>query len=237
MTGGELLVGGGTLTLAVATVWLALEARTTRTGAATAERRRLLRSALAEQLDSLRHWLGANPAHGDPALDRIRRGEPRLTAVEDLLNRADLSPDLAVYLVWILGRIHEEWLYWPTVIAVGGSDGESPADHPVNSGVGTWSRMVDRLQVVAALVAAEAARQGFDELQRTHDAAPWTTVLEGPDRERELRSMTDRAHLGAPTFPSGGAFVAVSPEARDREGAATGLRSRAELSRAAWGGR
>lgn len=236
MTGGELLVGSGTLALAVATVWLALEARTTRTAAATAAQRRLLRSALAEQLDNLRHWFGANPAHGDPSLDRIRRGEPRLAAVQSLLDGAELPPDLAVYLVWILGRIREEWLFWPTVIAVGASDAESPADHPVNSGIGIWSRMVDRLQVVAALVATEATREGFDELKRTHDAAPWTTVLEGPDRERELRSMTDRAHLGAPTFPTEGAFVAISPEARDRAGAATGARSRAELSKAASGG-
>lgn len=231
MSAGELLIGGATLGLAVATVWLAIEARKARTNATIADRRRLLRSAVAEQLDNLRQWQGANPAHGDPALERLRRSEPKLDAAEQLVDQMDLPADLAVFLVWQLGRIREEWMWWTTVIAVGPSSDDSPAAHSSNSGVGAWARMIDRLQVLAVLMAAEASARGFQEIRQMHDAAPWIVVLEGPDRERELRWATDRAHLGAPPFPANQRFAFAAPEARDRAGQATGARQRAALSR------
>ena len=141
--------------------------------------------------------------------------------MQRLVDEADLPADLAVYLVWITGRMRDEWAWWPTVAAVGSSGSLSPADNPVNSGVGKWALMVDRLQVAAALVAGEASRQKFPEIRQAHDAAPWTVVLPGPPGEREQRAATDRARLGAPAFPVGELYVQASPPIRDRAGAAT----------------
>lgn len=144
MTEGELLIGLGTLALALATVWLAFEARKTRTDADKSRRRRLLRSTLAELLDDLRIWTTANPAHGEPALERLRRSEPKLGALDRLIEEVNMPADVAVYLVWLAGRIREEWVWWPHVFAVGSGD-PNPASHPPNSGVGRWALMVDQL--------------------------------------------------------------------------------------------
>lgn len=231
MTLGEFLIGAGTLALAVATVWLASEARKARLQADEAVRRRLLRSALAELLDDLRVWTSANPARGQPALEQLRHAEPALEALGRLVDEVDLPGDVAIYLVWLTGRIREESAWWSTVIAVAPGDPD-PAAHPPDSGVGKWSLLVDRLQVAAALVAGEAARRGYPEIRQLHDAAPWTVVLPGPPRERELRHLTAVTMLGSPAFPAGADFTATSPEARDRAGAATAARQQEDLAAA-----
>lgn len=229
MSIGELLVGLGTLALAVATVALVVEARMSRRDASDGVRRRLFRAAASELLDALRSWQSANPAHGGPALDRLRRSEPKLDAMSLMLDSVDLPPDLAVYLVWLRGRIREEWQYWLTVILVAPSDDPSPVAHAPDSGVGYWSRMVDRLEVAAALIASEADHQGFDEIKRFHDAAPWVVTLEGPPDERLHRAANDQALLGAPRFPAAPRFALATPHARDGAGVATGEAQRATL--------
>ena len=233
MSEGELLIGIATLARAGATVGLVLEARSARTKASDSEQRRLLRSALAEQLDNLRRWRGANPAHGQPALERIRHAEVRLDAADRLLDQADLSADLAVYLVWVIGRIRDEGNEWRVAMGVKASSDVSTAPASAEHVRALWDRMVDRLQVLAALTSAEARRRRFDEIAAVHDAAPWVTVLEGPPGERVMRSVTDRTYLGAPRLPADPAFASVRPEARDAAGAATGARQKADLHEAA----
>jgi hypothetical protein len=98
-----------------------------------------------------------------------------------------------------------------------------------------WRVMVERLQVIAALTAAEARRRGLVEVARLHDIVAWTVVPRRPDRSREMLAISDRMR-GIPPFPADPAFAGVRPEARDLAGAATGARQEQELSDATHSG-
>lgn len=227
---GELLVALGTGALAVATFWLALESHKARAEAKTEAVRGILRAALAEQLDNCRAWFTRDPSRGDASLGALRRAEPNLKSTVVLLESVDLPADLVAYLVWHLGRIREDWDQFANRL-------DKIMPHRSQSGAGvdndsrdTWTLLVDRLQVLAALLAGEARRRGLAEVAAPYDAAPWVTVLERPDRERELRWVTDRAIRGGPAWPADPAFAVAEPSARDRAGAATGARQRDDLA-------
>ena len=221
--------------LAIATFWLAWEARTARQGARADDERRILRTALAEQLDNCRAWTSRDPTRGEPAVRALQGAEPRLAAIAGLVDRLDLQPDLVAYLIWLtsvvadlwsriesaIGRLPESWASNPPTLTLDASTLEELGSD--------WRLMVERLQVAAALTAAEARRRGLDDVASTHDVVPWTVVPERPDRWRELMAL-NAPLSGEPRFPADPAFAAATPAARDRAGAATGARQQAALS-------
>lgn len=221
--------------LATATFWLAWEARKARREARRDDERRILRAALAEQLDNLRAWTSRDPARGAPAIRGLQGAEPRLAAVAALLDRLDLQPDLVAYLIWLTSAVGDHWGRIEGAIgALPAAWGSNPPTMSIDAAATAqlgddWRAMVERLQVLAALAAAEAQRRGLDDIAGPHAAAPWTIVPERPPRWRELMAIAGIPR-GEPPFPSDPAFAGVRPEARDRAGAATGARQQADLA-------
>lgn len=234
VTLGDLIVGGGTMALALATFWLAFEARKARTEAERREHVRLLRAALAEQLDNLRAWVTSDPAQGEPAFRGIQGAEPRLAALGALIDRLDMPSELTAYLIWLLSSIGDQfgridkaledlptrWGSNPPALVFDDDTGPYLADQ--------WPVMVELLQVAAALVAAEARRRKIVDVAELHKVVQWTIVPERQERWRELMAISGIPR-GEPPFPSNPAYAEVQPEARDRAGLATGARQRKSL--------
>jgi hypothetical protein len=227
MTEGELFIGAATLALGAATVWLGLETRWTRNEGRKDVARALLRAALAEQLGNCRDWLIRDPARGEPAIRGLEGSEPRLRAVQALIDGLDLQADLVAYLIWLLPTIGDLWGRIDQLIDRapddwGKPDGIRSLEPQELSELGDlWRAMVERVQVLAALMAGEARRREFLDVASPHDAAPWTVVPQRPERWREYIAISG-IQRGEPRFPADSAFAAIRPEARDRAGAATG---------------
>src|SRR2546426_1833612 len=108
-----------TFALGVATVWLALETRQARVETRNADDRRILRAALAEQLDNCRKWVTHDPARGQPSFEWLRGAAPRLDALQAMIQQLALQADLVPYIVWLIGTLDELWtqvdrtLNWP----------------------------------------------------------------------------------------------------------------------------
>jgi hypothetical protein len=217
-----------TFALGAATVWLGWQTRQARTEARDADEKRVLRAALAEQLDNCRKWVSHDPARGEPSYDWLRGAIPRLDALGAMIQQLALPADLVPYLVWVIGTIDELWaqidrtLNWPV-----GPDGMLVVNEKALPN--EWRVMVERLQVAAALVAGEARRRGFDDVAAPHDLSPWVVPLEWEAGGREMTSMNDAAMRGASPFPSNPAYASAAPGARDNAGARTGQRQRAFL--------
>jgi hypothetical protein len=216
--------------LAVATFWLAWEARKARREARRDEERRILRAALAEQLDNLRAWTSRDPMRGEPAVRGLQGAEPRLASIASLLDRLELQPDLVAYLIWLTSAVGDHWgrIELSLSSAWGGTEAWTGGPSPLNDTLASqltddWRAMVERLQVLAALAAAEARRRGVDDVAAPHDVAPWSIVPQRPPRWRELMAIAG-IQRGEPPFPSDPAFVGVRPAARDRAGDETGAR-------------
>jgi hypothetical protein len=181
------LVTGG---LAIATFWLAWEARAARREARVEEPRRILRTALAEQLDDCRAWASGDPARGQSAIQRLRDAEPRTTGVAAAIHHLDLAPDLLGYLIWLTSAIGQGWGRIDALLEQIWADGIDPVRETQLRD--EWRVMLERLQIRAALTAAEARRRGLGDVAKTHDAVPWTVVPERPERWREsLKTTTD----------------------------------------------
>lgn len=166
-----------------------------------ADARRAIRAALTEQLENARAWFTRDPARGDPALQHaLRDAEPMFADLTALHARIDLPPDLGSLLIWLRGAAKEDYRRFQEILEIAaptkGVGWINPSVH--NEARAVWSMIVDRLQVLAALVASEARRLGLEEVATAYDAAPWVTVLEGPPREREMRWATDCAPPAAP---------------------------------------
>ena len=215
--------------LAAATFWLAWEARKARREARRDDERRILRAALAEQLDNCRAWAASDPARGEPAFRNLQGATPRLVSVAAVIDHLDLPPDVVAYLIWLTSTIGDHWGRIEQQVDLlarlhGGSVDQERASRLTDD----WRAMLERLQVLAALTAAEARRRGLDDVARPHDVVPWTVVPMRPERSRELTAIDEQGR-GAPRFPSDPAFANVRPEARDLAGAATGARQEAAL--------
>lgn len=188
-----------------------------------------VRAALLEQLDNCRAWQGRDPARGEPAWVRLRQAPPRVEAIRLMIDRVNLQPDVAAFLLWQIAAIGE---LWPRI--EGTLDGLARTPNGLSNPAlqallrDLWTVMLERLQVATALVASEAQRRGLRDLALTHDGVAWTAVPERPPTWRRDMAIADR-HAGIPSFPTDSAFVGVTPEARDLAGHATGARQRADL--------
>lgn len=104
-----LILAAATVVLAGGTVWLALEQRQGRVDAVHERIRVALRAALAEQLENGRRWHPRDPNRGDPALQSLRDAGPSFETTTRLLSVVDLPPELAAYLLWLMGDTRRAW--------------------------------------------------------------------------------------------------------------------------------
>jgi hypothetical protein len=224
----SIVVAIATLALGGATVWLGWQTRQARVEAHSTDERRILRAALAEQLNNCRMWVTHDPARGQPSFEWLRGAAPRLHSLQAMIQELELQADLVPYLVWLIGTLDELWtqidrtLNWPV-----GPDGILTVNEERLPD--EWRVMVERLQVAAALVAGEARRRGFDDLAAPHELSPWVIPRAWEERGRELMSTNDIPFRGAPPFPADPAFARAAPAARDEAGAETAERQQAFL--------
>src|SRR5258706_4117526 len=126
----DALVGIGTLALALATVWLALEQRRTRLHAERRRVRTLLRAAVAEQLENMRRLHPRDPSRGQPALIALRDSGPTFDSLRRLVEELDLPPDLAAYLIWLVGDAQQRWSAFRGLLDdLAPIDGSAPVVH------------------------------------------------------------------------------------------------------------
>src|SRR5258706_6167175 len=93
--------------LAIATFWLGWQSREARREARRDDERRILRAAIAEQLGNLRERLARDPARGEPAIRGLADAEPRLAAVQAVLDRLGVPPQLAAHIILLLASAAE----------------------------------------------------------------------------------------------------------------------------------
>ena len=217
MDPGTLLLACATVVLAGATVWLAFDQRRGRIEARHALVRVALRAALGEQLENARRWHPRDPSRGDEALQALRSAAPDFEATTRLLSEVDLPAELAAYLLWVIGDTRRAWDALRALLdSVAPTDGSAPTSHPTNSSVrNDWEVILERLQVAACLLAAEASRRGFGVDAGIVAHVRWELPQVWPERMRALTQVSESTYLEAPPFPSDPAYARCSFAARD----------------------
>ena len=237
MDSGTLVLASATVVLACATVGLALEQRHGRIEAGRARERVALRAALAEQLENARRWHPRDPNRGDEALQALRSAGPNFKATARLHSEIDLPAELAVYLQWLIGDTRRAWDAFRALLdRVAPTDGSVPTVHPTNSDVrNDWELILERFQVVACLLAAEASRRGYGVDAAIVDHVRWELPQVWPERMRALTQVSESTYLEAPPFPSDSAYARCSFGARDAKANELQAAAQASLHRLAEG--
>jgi len=230
MDSGTLVLAFATVVLACATVWLAVEQRRARIEAGHARVRTALRAALGEQLENARRWHARDPSRGNDALQSLRSAGPTFEATARLLSEVDLPAELAAYLLWLIGDTRRAWDTFRALLdRIAPADGSVPTIHPSNSNAGNdWRLILERLQVAACLVAAEASRRGYGVDGAIVDHVRWELPQVWPERMRVLTQVSESTYFEAPPFPSDPAYATCSAGARDLK--ASDLRAAAQSS-------
>src|SRR5258706_1923182 len=155
--------------LAIATFWLGWQSREARREARRDDERRILRAAIAEQLGNLREWLARDPARGEPAIRGLADAEPRLAAVQAVIDRLDVPPELVTYIIWLLATAGEHWGRIERALdALPEAWGQPTGTLAIDSGVleqlgDDWRAVVQRLKVLAVLIAGVDTLDCLDE--------------------------------------------------------------------------
>lgn len=225
-----LILPVATVALAGATVWLALEQRRGRMVAAHERIRVALRAALAEQLENGRRWHRCDPNRGDPALQSLRDAGPIFDITARLLSVVDLPSEFAAYLLWLMGDTRRAWDEIRGLLdRVAPADGSPRPVHPNNSSVrDDWDLILERLQVMACLLAAEASRRGYGVDAAIVDQVRWELPRVWPERMRAMTQVSESTYLEAPSFPSDPAYARCGVGPRD--GKANELSAAAQAS-------
>lgn len=198
------LVALGTLALAGATFKLVRETKQGREEERLERQRVAFRAALVEQLENLRPW----PAVATTFLpvERLLGWAPTFEALSHLLGTVDLPGDLATYLVWAMAMVRED---------NAGFQGQQ-ADAARQD---TDLAILERLQLIACLLAREARQRGFRDIAEAfpQDALwlPWLHPRVWPSGLRATAAQTERIYRFGPGFPQGPAYHGCLPEARD----------------------
>ena len=212
-----LILAAATVVLAGGTVWLALEQRQGRIDAAHQRVRVALRAALAEQLENGRRWHRCDPNRGDAALQSLRVAGPSFDVTTRLLSVVDLPPEFAAYLLWLMGDTRRAWDALRGLLdLVAPADGSVPTVSPNNSNVRSdWKLIIERLQVMSCLLAAEASRRGYDADAAIVDQLRWELPEVWAERMRFSTKLSEVMYLDAPAFPSDPAYAKCGVGQRD----------------------
>lgn len=96
------------------------------------------------------------------------------------------------------------------------ADGSVPTVHPTNSNVrNDWTLILERLQVMACLLAAEASRRGYGADAAIVDQVRWEFPEVWAERTRALTQLSEGTYLEAPPFPSDPAYARCGVGPRD----------------------
>jgi hypothetical protein len=169
------------------------------------------RLALVDLAEECRRWLEADPRR-DANLTVKRLLETRLDLVgmRGFLEFVQLPAEVRRYLIWSISHLrvtNEE--FQQSLHAVAASIGGARVDND------KWWGIVDRLQVMACLLIAEAKRRGQSDIVATFEDDSWFAPLPGADREREIAELQNPARFGAPPWPSDAAYARCAPTQRD----------------------
>jgi hypothetical protein len=220
MDPGTFVLACATAVLAVATVWLALEQRQGRIEAGDARARVALRAALGEQLENARRWHSSDPSRGAEVLQALRSAGPEFEATTRLLSEVDLPAELAAYLLWLVGDTRRAWDTFRALLnRIAPADGSVPTVHPSNSTAqDDWGLILERLQVAACLVAAEASRRGYGVDGAIVDHVRWALPRVWPERMRVGTQVSESTYLriSAKAISPSGVFDHPRSEAAER---------------------
>jgi hypothetical protein len=115
---------------------------------------------------------------------------------------------LAAYLIWLMGDTRNRWDAMRGLLDRVAPPGVPvPPLAPSNSNVRSdWTVILERLQILACLLAAEASRRGFDPDAAIVDHVRWELPQVWPKGERGSVRLTDETYFEAPPFPSDAAY-------------------------------
>jgi hypothetical protein len=192
---------------------MALEVRQGRIESGKSIARVALRGALMEQIENARRLQARD-------LDRLPQDQvhtlgaaaPAWEQTVSLLRSVDLPAELSVYLQWIIGDTSRVWS------GVLRQVGELPDIASAVALKTDWSLVLERVQIVGALCAAELGRRGHRADGLVADKAVWMLPAFWPEG-RAGTQLTEQTYLQAPRFPSDKAYVTASPAARDAHAA------------------
>lgn len=229
-----------TLALAVATFWLGWQARRQvaafREGRAedlAEQRRSAMRAAIAEAVENCRRCLSHEPKTQTADERQIIAKPLDFAALTGLLGSMDLPSDLVAYLIWARGHAQELATDYGRLVdeTWGGVTNNAPAFNQIR---GIWEQQLDILQSVACLLRAHTGGEAILEPASTgFEFRQWLAAREGPPNARgQTYDMILRPRYGAPAFPSSKpAYAVCTPGAKDEEGAAAGLATRAAIAK------
>ena len=184
--------------------------------------RGLFRAALIEQVDSCRHWVD-----GDK-LDGRHHGEALVASeylpfsnVITMMSQVRADELVIERLLWQIDAARTAQAECQKSIKEAESASSWPLDAPWRI---AWLLVLDRIQALALLIAAEATIQIGHSVWPRLEQSPWLEPHTLVTNERVEREENDRAR-GAPPWPTGHAeYTACAPMARDEQ--AVGIHQR-----------
>ena len=176
--------------------------------------RGLFRSALIEQVDSCRHWVDGSK------LDGRHHGEARVASeylpfanVITMMSQVPADEPVIERLLWQIDAARTAQAECQEKIkeALGAP---RPPDAPWRI---AWLLVLDRIQALALLIAAEVTIQIGHSVWPGLEQSPWLEPHTFITDERGEREENDRAR-GAPAWPTGHTeYAACAPKARDEQ--------------------
>ena len=177
--------------------------------------RGLFRGALIEQVDSCRHWVDGSK------LDGRHHGEARVaseylpfTNVITMMSQVPADELVIERLLWQIDAARTAQAECQKSIKEAESAPSWPRDAPWRI---AWLLVLDRIQALALLIAAEATIQIGHSVWPGLEQSSWLEPHTFITTERVDREDNDRGR-GAPPWPAGHVeYTACAPRARDEQ--------------------
>lgn len=184
--------------------------------------RGLFRGALIEQVDSCRHWVDGSKLDGrHPEQALVASEYLPFSNVTTMMGQVPADEPVIERLLWQIDAARAAQAECQEKIkeALGAP---RPPDAPWRI---AWLLVLDRIQALALLIAAEATIQIGHSVWPGLQQSPWLEPHTLVTKERVEREENDRAR-GAPPWPTGHTeYAACAPQARDEQALAIHHRS------------
>ncbi len=148
---------------------------------------------------------------------RLRAWHPHLDSTRRLQEQLSLPQALTGYLIWLTAELRrQDTRFCEALRRFETVDGGSPPVVDFNDARDQWWMLVERLQVLAELVIAEAVRRGLRDVATSFAGLRWLAPLPGPVNARMMTDANDHAMRGAPPWPTDPAYGGYGPDRRDQ---------------------
>lgn len=207
-----------TIALAIATFALVVQTWWHRRAGERASIARLIRAAVREQLSNLDAWTAHDPHQGDVLrLVQLAELQPSLDRVTSVLEGVDLSDELAVYLVWLLGDLDRALGDLRRAVAPYVNLQNARFTQAPQAVTASWRVCLEHLQVLLCLIQAEARRRDMEELADLGAGVAWAQPVMRPGEMRAGDRVIEVTRLHAPPFPSDPAYARCDIGPREAE--------------------